>query len=317
MSEKSMVWKLSPICKEYLWGGTRLQTLFGRDNHGKKIAESWEVSIHPDGVCGCGRETLAEVLAAHPQWVDRACSPFPVLVKLIDADRDLSVQVHPDDAFARANEGDNGKTEMWYVVEAQKGAGIYCGFSRDTDRREFLRKVREGTVQELLRFVPVQAGDCFLIRAGTVHSIGAGCLICEVQQSSNVSYRVYDYNRRNAKGELRQLHVEKAAQVVRYEQFRDETQSGAFLPVQGGTMRLLTQCEYFRCRRLCLAGTYAESARNSFRTLNVLAGEGEICGQPFRAGDSFFVPCGARFRVTGNADILLTDTENIRRGAEK
>lgn len=111
------------------------------------------------------------------------------------------MQVHPDDAFARREENDNGKTEMWYIVQADEGAGIYCGFRRDTGREEFLQRVADGTVEELLNFIPVKAGDCYLIKAGTVHAIGAGCVICEVQQSSNVTYRVYDYNRRGADGQ--------------------------------------------------------------------------------------------------------------------
>ena len=112
---------------------------------------------------------------------------------------------------------------MWYIVQADEGAGIYCGFKRDTTKEEFLRKVQGGTVEELLNFIPVKAGDCFLIKAGTVHAIGAGCVICEVQQSSNVTYRVYDYNRRDAQGNLRPLHIDKAAEVIDFNAFRDET----------------------------------------------------------------------------------------------
>ena len=202
--------RLYPVLKDYIWGGKKLGTLFGRDNGGKKMSESWEVSVHPDGQSVCsGGETLAQYLAAHPQAVNRAGDPFPVLIKYIDAAQNLSVQVHPSDAFARREENDNGKTEMWYIVQADEGAGIYCGFRRDTGKEEFLRRVADGTVEELLNFIPVKAGDCYLIKAGTVHAIGAGCVICEVQQSSNVTYRVYDYGRLGADGKPRQLHVER------------------------------------------------------------------------------------------------------------
>ncbi len=174
--------KLTPSLKDYIWGGTRLKELFGRDNGDKRISESWEVSVHPDGLCGCGSGTLSDYLAENPQAVDREGKPFPILIKYIDAKQNLSVQVHPDDVYARRTENDNGKTEMWYILCADEGAGIYCGFKRDTSRGEFLEKVENGTVEELLNFIPVKRGDCFLIEAGTVHAIGAGCVICEVQE---------------------------------------------------------------------------------------------------------------------------------------
>ena len=298
--------KLQPVLKDYLWGGMKLGPLFGRDNGGKKMSESWEVSVHPDGESLCEGGTFADYLRAHPTAVDKEGSDFPVLIKYIDAAQNLSVQVHPDDAFARREENDNGKTEMWYIVQADAGAGIYCGFRRDTGREEFLRRVADGTVEELLNFIPVKAGDCYLIKAGTVHAIGAGCVICEVQQSSNVTYRVYDYNRLGADGKPRQLHVEKAVRVINFAKFRDETGSGAPEQVAGGTLRRLTACSYFSCRELALDGTYTECNDRSFTAVNVLSGEGRADGTPFRAGDSFFVPCGEAFTIEGNARIILT-----------
>lgn len=298
--------KLQPVLKDYIWGGMKLGPLFGRDNGGKKMSESWEVSVHPDGESLCEGGTFADYLRAHPTAVDKEGSDFPVLIKYIDAAQNLSVQVHPDDAFARREENDNGKTEMWYIVQADAGAGIYCGFRRDTGREEFLRRVADGTVEELLNFIPVKAGDCYLIKAGTVHAIGAGCVICEVQQSSNVTYRVYDYNRLGADGKPRQLHVEKAVRVINFAKFKDETGSGAPEQVAGGTLRRLTACSYFSCRELALDGTYTECNDCSFTAVNVLSGEGRADGTPFRAGDSFFVPCGEAFSLEGNARIILT-----------
>lgn len=299
--------KLTPVLKSYLWGGYRLKELFGRENGDEKIAESWEVSVHPDGPSGYAGGTLAQYLKENPNAVDGAGNPFPVLVKYIDAKQNLSVQVHPDDEYARRVEHDNGKTEAWYIVQAESGAGIYCGFKRDTDREEFLKKVREGTVEELLNFIPVREGDCFLIKAGTVHAIGTGCVICEVQQSSNVTYRVYDYNRKDALGKLRPLHIEKAADVIDFKAFRDETGRGSFEPCAGGTIKLLTKCEYFRCRELILNGTFQEKAQRSFIAVNVIEGSGEIDGRSFVGGDSFFVPCGDPFTVRGKAKLILTD----------
>lgn len=301
------MFRLIPPLKDYIWGGYKLKTLFGRDNGGKKISESWEVSVHPDGLSRIeGDGTLAQFLQEHPTAVDAQGSPFPVLVKFIDAAQNLSVQVHPDDAYARKYENDNGKTEMWYVVHADEGAGILCGFRKDTAKEEFAAKVADGTVEELLNFIPVKEGDCFLIRAGTVHAIGAGCVICEVQQSSNVTYRVYDYNRVGADGKPRQLHLEKALNVIRFSKFSDTTNSGAFRKVQGGRIRLLTACEYFCCHELLLEGTYQDKNDNSFTAATVLSGEGRADGKPFRPGDSFFIPRGEPFSFEGNAKIILT-----------
>ncbi len=299
--------KLTPVLKDYIWGGYKLKDLFGRDNGGNKISESWEVSVHPDGLSASGGGTLADLLVQYPEAVDAAGSAFPVLIKYIDAKQNLSVQVHPDDEYARRVENDNGKTEMWYIVCADKGAGIYCGFKRDTSRTEFLQKVAAGSVEDMLNFIPVKAGDCFLIEAGTVHAIGAGCVICEVQQSSNVTYRVYDYNRKDAFGNPRELHLEKAAEVINYRKFRNVTGSGGFKDCKGGRIRLLTQCKYFRCRELLLDGECLLNAENSFITLNVLEGGGEADGQAFGRGDSFFVRCGESVRLGGNAKIIITD----------
>lgn len=298
--------KLQPTLKNYLWGGSRLKTLFGRYSAEEKVAESWEVSVHPDGESRTEEGTLSDYLAKNPLAVGAEGGEFPVLIKYIDAKQNLSVQVHPDDDYARRVEGDNGKTEMWYVVEADEGAGIYCGFKRDTKREEFLRKVQDGTVEELINFIPVKAGDCFLIRAGTLHAICAGCVICEVQQSSNVTYRVYDYNRRDAAGNLRPLHLEKALDVINFSTFSDETNSGAYTHAPYGSMRKLTECAYFSCRELNLSGEFSEKNSASFVAVNVLEGRGEINGQTFERGDSFFIPCGEEYTLRGSGKMILT-----------
>ncbi len=302
------MFRLSPVLKDYIWGGYKLKDLYGRDNAGKKISESWEVSVHPDGTSICEDGTsFADYVKKNPTAIDPQGSPFPVLIKYIDSAQNLSVQVHPGDEYARRVEGDNGKTEMWYILQADKGAGIYCGFKEDVDKDEFLKKVKDGTVEECLNFIPVKAGDCFLIKSGTVHAICAGCVICEVQQSSNVTYRVYDYNRKGADGKPRQLHVEKAVDVINFSKFKDETGSGSPEPVEGGTLRYLTGCEYFRCRELNLNGIYRAKSDSSFTAVNVLEGSGKADGKDFKAGDSFFVPCGEPFTLEGTAKIILTD----------
>jgi len=310
MSDNAVL-KLTPVLKDYIWGGYKLKDLFGRDNGGKKISESWEVSVHPDGLSASGGVTLAEYLKNNPYAVNKKGDAFPVLIKYIDAKLNLSVQVHPDDEFARRVERDNGKTEMWYVLRAEAGAGIYCGFKRDTSKSEFIKNVSTGEVEKLLNFIPVKAGDCYLIEAGTVHAIGAGCVICEIQQSSNVTYRVYDYNRKDADGNTRPLHLDKAMKVINFKAFKDNTESGKPGRVGGGSLRLLTRCKYFRCRELVLNGEFSETAEKSFVTLNVLEGAGEVNGLEFKSGDSFFVPCGETFKITGKAKVILTDEGKV------
>lgn len=308
-----MMQKMTPVLKDYLWGGEKLKTLFGRKNDGI-IAESWEVSVHKDGesVLSGTNNTFSEYLKENPSGVDKNGGNFPVLIKYIDAAKNLSVQVHPNDDYAQKYEHDNGKTEMWYIISADDGAGIYCGFKRDTNKEEFLAKVKDGTVEELLNFIPVKAGDCYLIKAGTVHAIGAGCVICEIQQNSNVTYRVYDYNRRGADGKLRQLHVEKAVEVINFNVFNDETNSGEYKKLSGknGEMRDLTACKYFRARELKLNGKYSEINGETFTAINFVSGSGIINGEKFLAGDSFFIPCGEEYTVKGEATAIIT-TENL------
>ncbi len=296
---------LKPVIKDYIWGGMKLKGLFGRDNDGAKISESWEVSVHPDGESKTQNGTLSKYISDHPESVG-GDGRFPILIKYIDAAQNLSVQVHPDDAYSREHEGDNGKTEMWYIISADEGAGIYCGFKRNTDKDEFLAKVKDGTVEDLLNFIPVKSGDCFLIEAGTVHAIGAGCVICEIQQSSNVTYRVYDYNRVGADGKPRQLHVDKAVDVINFKKFNDRTNPGVGAEVEGGTVLKLTECKYFACRKLNLSGAYSETNDNSFLTVNILSGEGEINGEKYVAGDSFFIPAGEKMIISGKAEAILT-----------
>ena len=310
--------KFKPILKQTLWGGDKIAGFKRIEGlSGGNIGESWEISgvKGSESIAANGPykgKTLNEITAELQDKLVGADNyklfgdEFPLLVKFIDACQDLSIQVHPDDEKARKYGLKNGKTEMWYILGADEGAGIYCGFKRDTDKEEFLAKVKDGTVEELLNFISVKEGDCFLIEAGTVHAIGAGCVICEVQQSSNVTYRVYDYNRRGADGKLRPLHVEKAVDVINFKAFEDHTNTGMFADVAGGKMRRLTGCKYFECRKLDLDGAYSEENRESFTAVNVLKGEGKADGNPFKAGDSFFVPCGEKFSLEGKAEIVLT-----------
>ena len=210
---------LQPAGKDYLWGGNRLHTLFGKQLPLHPLAETWECSTHPDGcsIVASGIDkgkTLAEVLQQHPEFLGTktsATGDLPVLIKLIDAAKDLSVQVHPDDAYAQQYEHEpNGKTEMWYILEAEPGASLIYGFSKPMQPEQLDTCLKENTILSYLQKIPVKKGDVFLIPAGTVHAIGAGIVLAEIQQRSNLTYRLYDYNRTDATGKKRPLHVEKA-----------------------------------------------------------------------------------------------------------
>ena len=207
--------KLLPVFKDYLWGGTKLKSLYGARE--TIVAEAWLLSAHPDGesVIAEGRYeglTLREYLKTEDKKEGEEKKgdevPFPILIKLIDAARTLSVQVHPDDDYARVHENDSGKNEMWLLLEAEPDAYLYAGFNRDVTQEEIRRRVQDGTIEDVLHKIPTHAGDEVFIPAGTVHAIGAGNLILEVQQSSNATYRLYDYNRRGADGKLRPLHLQ-------------------------------------------------------------------------------------------------------------
>ena len=217
--------KLKSVYQEYIWGGSKIHELLHKDTGTlPRVAESWEVSTHPAGKSivenGAFRgKTLNEYFdqigwGTAGRYAARN-HQLPILIKYIDAKENLSIQVHPNDKYARKHEGDNGKNEMWFVLAADEGAFIYLGFSRDVTKEEIKRRIADNTLEEVLNRVEVKPNEAFYIPAGTVHAIGAGCLICEVQQTSNVTYRIYDYAR-TENGKPRELHVKKALDVLDY-----------------------------------------------------------------------------------------------------
>ena len=307
--------KLTPAFKDYLWGGERLKTEFNKNTDMTPLAESWELSAHKDGqsivTTGAFKGlTLTDYIAAlGKDALGTACEKydyFPLLIKLIDAKGDLSVQVHPSDEYALEHEGEYGKTEMWYILDCEEGAALYYGFKEDTTREAYASAIKEGRLTDILNRVPVKRGDVFFIPAGTVHAIGAGILICEIQQNSNTTYRVYDYNRRDKDGNLRPLHVEKALAVS------DLKKSPALPEIPDGADVLLAECGYFEVRRLRFAGEGTVTATaESFTALTVTEGEGTLSdGESvlsFRKGDTLFIPAQeTSFAVTGACEMILS-----------
>ena len=305
--------------KDYIWGGTRLRELFGKEG-GDRLAESWELSCHPDGECYImGGEfdgmKLSDFVNEHPEAVGsgfKSGDSFPVLVKLIDAKNDLSVQVHPNDEYAHKYENDNGKTEMWYVIDAAPDSELIYGFNEELSKEEFRKAIENNTLMEKLRRVPVKQGDVFFIEPGTLHAIGKGILIAEIQQSSNVTYRVYDYGRLGADGKPRPLHIEKALEVTNTKPL-DPERPVYGLELDGVVTQLLADCQYFNVNRHRLIKElelYAD--KNSFAHVLMIGGSGgELVADNHRLeltmGSSVFVPAGTgAFAIKGNCDVIVT-----------
>ena len=302
--------KLFPVCKDYLWGGRKLKEKYGKDYPLDPCAESWELSFHPDGrtLLRDGR-TLQESVTKTDLGTNTQNFPFfPVLIKFIDAKSNLSVQVHPSDGYALTHENSFGKTEMWYIVEADEGAGIYLGFDRDVTEEEFNNAIRDNTLTDLLRFYPVKAGECYFIPAGTIHAIGAGCLICEIQQNSNLTYRVYDYGRLDKNGNPRELHVEKALLVTNRTVCEPKTLSGNTLGIS----------KYFNVQKLEISEEITLTATpKSFHAVSCVRGEGHINGETVRQGDTFFVPAGfGTYTLGGNMTVITTDIRKYYLGID-
>lgn len=304
--------KLRPALKEYIWGGTRLKSEFGFNTDMDRVAEAWVLSAHPDGQARVvngrhkgmylGRyiETVGKTSLG---WKCASLRSFPLLLKLIDAKSDLSVQVHPDDDYALEHEASYGKNEMWYVMDSVPGAGLYVGFNRDVSREEVEAAVKDGTVTDLLNFVPTKKGDVFFIPAGTVHAIGAGNLICEVQQSSNCTYRLYDYDRVDRYGNKRELNLEKGLEVIDYSKYEPQSLDG-----EGN---LICRCKYFEVLVHDIDGELTVPADDSkFDAVVCLEGEGTICCADskvtLKRGESVFLPASKDSIVfTGTMKVLM------------
>ena len=322
---------LKPAAKDYLWGGSRLNDDFSKNINMHPLAETWECSTHQDGtsVIASGEfegMELAELLRRFPEFIGEhpRSNPYleagelPILIKFIDAKKDLSVQVHPDDEYARNKEGELfGKTEMWYVLDAAKDAKLVYGFYHDMDKKKLRHSIENGTVEKYLQKVPVHRDDVFFIEAGTVHAIGAGALIAEIQENSNLTYRLYDYNRRDKQGKLRELHVDKALDVVDLRRSSEPRQPLRVLKYQRGwASELLCRCQYFQVERMLLntescremADFYTD--KNSFQVLLCTSGCGLLLygGSgvlQFFKGDCIFVPAGSvPLKIHGSAQML-------------
>ena len=309
--------KLDYTPKSAVWGGNILSNQWNKHGDGDNVAETWELTVREkemskitngeaknlslhEYVSACGAACVSPTYALN----DR----FPLLVKFIDAGDDLSVQVHPNDDYAKAVEGDSGKTEMWYILEASEGAQIIYGLCDGVSAEDFSKAVADGEFSHLMKRVPVKAGECYFIPSGLVHAIGGGVLLAEIQQNSDLTYRVYDYDRVGKDGKKRELHVEKALSVIR--SFSDEEIENIRFE-KGKEEGLLANSRYFTVNKIEIDGEYTFTVGDSFVSLLCVNGCGEIIydgeSYPVCRGESYFLPADmGRIDVKGNLEIICS-----------
>lgn len=311
--------KLKPIFKDYIWGGYRLKNDYGFDTGYDKTAEGWMLACHKDGMNTVdGGEydgkTLQEVVdeVGKEKLLGKRSDKypyFPLLIKLIDAYDNLSIQVHPDDKYAREVENEYGKTEMWYVLDAAEGATLIYGFKEEISSQEFKEAIENNTLLDKLNVVNVKKGDTFFIEAGTVHAIGKGAMIAEIQQNSNCTYRVYDYGRVGADGKPRELHIKKAIDVSKTVPPKyDIKPMGETKYVDKNEVQMITKCDLFSVNRYkCTNRLTLNVSENSFMHILVIDGKGTIDGRAAKKGDSFLIPASyGDVIIGGNLEFLTT-----------
>lgn len=313
--EKMALLKLTPSYKDYLWGGHRLVEEYNKNYTGDVLAESWELSCHPDGASTIANGAYMGM--SLPKYIEtkgknilgehcKRFLNFPILIKFIDAKDNLSIQVHPDNTYALKNEGQYGKTEMWYIMDCKPGAYLYYGFKEEITKEEFAKRIEEDTLLEVLNKVYVQKGDVLFIEAGTIHAIGKDIIIAEIQQNSNVTYRVYDYGRVGKDGKKRDLHIEKALAVTNRVPIKKSKSSYPHI----------AQCDYFTVDRLNLDGKVMKQmtgvvGKESFASILIMEGEGTIqCEDTvlsYKKGDSFFLEANSgTYEIKGRCEALVT-----------
>ncbi len=296
--------KMSPCIKEIIWGGNKMKEYYNKEYAFDKAGESWEVSSNRSGESSVAQGkfkglSMSELLSKHPEITGNG--NLPLMFKIIDANSDLSIQVHPEDDYAKINENSpHGKTEMWYIISADKGSHIGYGFNCPMTDEKIKKAVEEGNLEKYINYIDVEAGDTFFIPAGTVHCLCSGLLVAELQQNSDVTYRLYDYNRTDAFGKKRELHLDKALDVINYEC----DLKGAVKPEKKEVQRTVS-CEYFSCDMINCKEEYKDKADGKYHILFFEKGEGCIeyndGSEKFTSGDTFLIPASlGDYSVKGN-----------------
>ncbi len=326
LSLRTKPFLLKPVGKECIWGGSRLNDDFSKNINIEKLGETWECSTHPDGqsIVASGEfegMLLGDVLKANPHFLGthpRTEGELPIMIKFIDAKEDLSVQVHPDDEYAMKYEnGSLGKSEMWYVLDAKKDSKLVYGFRCDIKMDTLKKSLTDGTVEKYLQKVDVKKDDLFYIDSGTVHAIGKGVLIAEIQECSNITYRLFDYNRTDKYGNKRELHIDKALDVANLKGSSEPRQPLRIIKYRKGcATELLCRCKYFQVERHIINTEQRcplprfDTDYNSFNVLlctkgcgSLLINNGETIN--FFKGDCIFVPANSEnLKIHGKTQIL-------------
>lgn len=318
--------KFEALYKTNIWGGRRLEDL-GKTLPGGNVGESWEIASHPagTGIVSNGEykgQPLDKLVASYgPELLGAALykdktTKFPLLIKLIDANRDLSVQVHPNDNYAFINEnGELGKSEMWYIVDAVPGSKLVSGISAGVSKESFIQAIEDDKVSDCLNFVEVKPGDCFNIPAGLVHAIGSGNLVCEIQQNSNTTYRVFDYDRTDSEGNKRPLHIEKALDVIDFSTTDRAKITGLTIEKDNFKKTYLAANSYFAVELIDFTGSFSEdTCGERFHCFTVLNGSITINSESIPRGHSCLIPASAGlYEVSGKAKLIksyVPDFEN-------
>lgn len=313
--------KLRPAFKDYIWGGDKLKREYGKNCDAKIVAESWELSTHPDGLSTIengeyqGKTLLSYIQDKGKSVLGTKCKTvddLPILIKFIDARDNLSIQVHPDDSYALQNEGDYGKTEMWYVIEAEKGAQLVCGFNKEMTKKELEEAIKNNTLTHELYYVDVEKGDVFFIKPGTVHAIGKGIVIVEIQQRSNVTYRVYDYNRMGVDGKLRELHIDKSIDVLSLNRADQGKVDYHLISNEGYRYSDIIKCEYFNVSIIEVTESIDINVdETTFMALVVSEGEVVVRHEAenivLTKGETIFLPAGSStYSIKGEGRLIVS-----------
>jgi mannose-6-phosphate isomerase len=318
--------KFKAIYKEKIWGGNKLAAKFNRELPSDKIGESWELAAHENGtsIVSNGRfkgKSLTELIREF--WTEimgteikkESYDRFPLLIKILDANDKLSVQVHPDDEYAAKNEnGESGKTEMWYIIDSEPGAELVYGLKENVTKKELQSSINNGALADKLNSIPVKKGDSFFIPAGTVHTIKGGILLAEIQQNSDTTYRLYDWDRVGNDGQPRELHIEKALDVINFDKDDyDESQNDEYKRKYKNDKyqrKTLVKCKYFSCERLLIKDSFSGQLQGKrFEVLLFLDGQGEIQYNSKRLkvknGETILIPATLdEYIINGQTEVL-------------